>query len=62
MASGGGTGNWMKGAVKHPGALRTAAHRAGMSTSEYAQAHKNDSGVTGRRARLALTFAKFRPK
>lgn len=62
MASGGGTGNWMQSAVKHPGALRTAAHRAGMSSKEYAEAHKNDSGTTGRRARLALTFDRYRPK
>jgi len=61
MASGGGAGGWMQHAVKHKGALRQAAHRAGESTSEYAKAHKNDAGVTGRRARLALTFAKFRP-
>lgn len=60
MASGGGAGHWMETAVRHKGALRTAAHRAGESTSEYAAKHKNDAGVTGRRARLALTFAKFR--
>lgn len=52
----------MQHAVKHKGALRQAAHRAGQSTHEFAEAHKNDSGVTGRRARLALTFSKFRPK
>ena len=57
----GGSANWMKGAVKHKGALRQAAHRAGMSTSEFAEKHKNDAGVTGRRARLAMTFKKYRP-
>jgi hypothetical protein len=57
----GGSANWMAGAVKHKGALRQAAHRAGMSTTEFAEKHKNDAGVTGRRARLALTFKKFRP-
>lgn len=62
MASGGGAGHWVEHAVKHKGALRTAAHRAGESTSEYAQNHKNDAGVTGRRARLAITFSKFRQK
>ena len=51
----------MQHAVKHKGALRQAAHRAGKSTSEFAQEHKGDSGVTGRRARLALTFQKYRP-
>lgn len=51
----------MKSAVKHPGALRQAASRAGMSTSEFAHKHKDSPGVVGRRARLALTFARFRP-
>lgn len=50
----------MKGAVKHPGALRTAAHRAGMSTSEFAQKHRDSPGKVGKRARLALTFERFR--
>jgi len=50
----------MSSAVKHPGALRKAASRAGMSTSEFAQQHKDSPGVVGKRARLALTFAKFR--
>jgi hypothetical protein len=52
----------MKSAVHHPGALRTAAHRAGMSTHEFAEKHKHSSGTVGKRARLALVFAKFRPK
>lgn len=60
MASGGGAGHWMEHSVKHRGALRTAAHRAGMSTGEYAEKHRDAPGVTGRRARLALTFSKFR--
>lgn len=51
----------MQHAVKKPGALRMAAHRAGMSTSEFAQKHKHSPGVVGQRARLAITFAKFRP-
>lgn len=46
--------------VKHPGALRAAAKRAGMSTSAYAHKHAHDKGKTGKRARLALTFAKMR--
>lgn len=50
----------MKGAIKHPGALRTAAHRAGLSSKEYAQKHRDSPGVTGKRARLALTFDRFR--
>ena len=50
----------MAHAVRHKGALRKAASRAGESTSEFAQKHKSSPGVVGKRARLALTFAKFR--
>ena len=46
--------------IKHPGALRRAAARAGQSTQAYAQAHKHDSGKTGARARLAITFSHMR--
>lgn len=54
--------NFIAKAIKHPGALRRAAARAGESTGEYAREHQHDSGTTGRRARLALTLAKFRRK
>ena len=54
--------HWIAGAIKHPGALKRAAARAGMSTHAYAEAHKGDSGTTGRRARLALTLGKMRRK
>lgn len=47
---------WIKGAIKHPGALKAAAKRAGESTREYAEEHKHDSGKTGQRSRLALTL------
>ena len=47
---------WIKGAIRHPGALKRAAKRAGESTREYAEAHKHDSGTTGKRARLAETL------
>jgi len=50
---------WIQGAIKHPGALRRAAAKAGESTHEYAEAHKHDSGKTGNRARLALTLSKM---
>jgi hypothetical protein len=52
--------NWMAGAVKRPGALRAKAAKAGMSTSEFARKHASDPGRTGKQARLAKTFAKFR--
>jgi hypothetical protein len=40
------------------GVFSKAAKRAGMSTRAYAQAHKHEGGIRGRRARLALTFMK----
>lgn len=54
--------NFIAKAIKHPGALRNAAKRAGESTSEYEQKHKHDSGTTGRRARLAITLSHLRRK
>ena len=48
--------NWIAGAIKHPGSLRAAAAKAGQTTRQYAAAHANDSGVTGKRARLAETL------
>jgi hypothetical protein len=51
--------NWIKGAIKHPGALTAAAKKAGESNSEYEQQHKHDSGVSGKRSRLALTLKKM---
>ena len=54
--------NWIAGAIKHPGALRRKAKRAGMSTMAYAAAHRHDKGRTGRQARLAETLAGMRKK
>ena len=51
--------NWIKGAIKHPGAMTAAAKREGESTSEYEEKHKHDSGKAGKRARLALTLKKM---
>jgi hypothetical protein len=50
---------WIKGAIKHPGALKRKAKAAGLSTSEYAQKHKGEGGTTGHQARLALTLKKL---
>ncbi len=47
---------WIKGAIKHPGALKAAAKKAGQSTRAYAQKHKGDKGKTGARSRLAITL------
>lgn len=38
------------------GAMTAAAKREGVSNSEYEQEHKGDSGLAGKRARLALTM------
>ena len=46
--------------VKHPGAFRRAAQAAGESTQAYAEKEKGATGTLGKRARLALTFAKMR--
>lgn len=48
--------------VKHPGAFSAAAKRAGMSTAAFAKKHEHSSGVLGKRARLAETFARMRAK
>lgn len=48
--------------VKHPGAEKAAAKKAGMSTHAFAEKNKNASGKAGKRARLALTFEKMRGK
>lgn len=57
--------NWIAGAIKHPGALKATAKRAGAVSSKgkiqaawlVMQAKK--SGTTGKRARLALTLKKM---
>jgi uncharacterized Zn finger protein (UPF0148 family) len=51
--------NWIQAAIKHPDALRKAAKKAHMSTSEYEKKHMHDSGTTGKRARLAMTLKKL---
>ena len=51
--------NWIKGAIKHPGALKAKAQKAGESTRDYAKQHAGDGGQTGRQARLAITLMKM---
>ena len=48
--------------VKHPGAFRRAAQKAGKTTQEYAEEEKGASGTLGKRARLAMAFSKMRGK
>lgn len=44
-------------AIKHPGAEKRAAKKAGMSTHEYMVKHEHDSGKSGDRARLGLRLS-----
>ena len=62
--SGGNGGNWMAGAVRHPGALhRQLGVPAGQKipAKRLAAAARSSNPTLARRARLAQTFAKYRP-
>lgn len=57
-------GKWMQKAVKHPGALH---RQLGVPQGKKIPASKinaaaKEGGTLGKRARLAKTFAKYRPK
>jgi hypothetical protein len=54
--------HWIQGAVKHPGAEKAAAKRAGESTHNYMEEHKGDSGTAGKRARLGLALSRMAKK
>lgn len=54
--------NWIKSAIKHPGAMTAQAKHEGVSNSEFEQEHKGDSGKSGARARLALALKGFHSK
>ena len=54
--------NFIKKAIKHPGAFTAQAKAAGKSVGEFAEEHKHDSGKTGQRARLAITLRKMARK
>lgn len=49
--------HWIQGAIKHPGAEKRAAKRAGMSTHAYMEEHKDSPGKAGARARLGLRLS-----
>jgi len=53
---------WIKMSIKKPGSLLRSARRKGMSTKSFAKwALKNSrSGITRRRARLAITLSGLR--
>ena len=58
--------NWIKGAIKNPGAFKAKAKKAGESTAAYAkQVTKKGSkasATTKRQANLAKTLSKLRKK
>ena len=63
----GGSKNWIKGAIKKPGALRATAKRAGalkkdgtIKKSWLQQQAKKGNTKTAQRARLALTLGKMK--
>lgn len=53
--------HWIDGAIKHPGALRKTLHaKKGKKIPDSTlESSAKKSGVTGRRARLAITLRKF---
>lgn len=53
---------WIAGAIKHPGREKRAAARAGESTHDYEEQHKDAPGSAGKAARLGLELARFRKK
>jgi hypothetical protein len=57
-----GKGNWIKGAVKRPGALTRKAKAAGEGVQTFARANAGAGGLTGKQSRLAMTFAKMAKK
>ena len=63
----GGSTNWIKGAIKKPGALRATAKRAGamkkdgtIKKSWLQEQAKKGNSKTAQRARLALTLGKMK--
>jgi hypothetical protein len=51
--------NWMRGAVKRPGALTRIARKAGMTPLAFAQEHAHDTGPRGSEASRTGEEARF---
>lgn len=51
--------HWIQDAITHPGAEKRAAKKAGMSTHEFMEKHKDSPGKAGKRARLGLELSKM---
>jgi hypothetical protein len=54
--------NWIAGAIKHPGAEKKAAAKAGVSTHTYMEERKDAPGKAGQRARLGLILSGLNKK
>ena len=54
--------NFIKSAIKHPGALTAQAKKAGESPMAFAKSHVHSPGKTGKRARLAELLMSFHHK
>lgn len=52
---------WIEHAHMDKGALGRKAKKAGESTMDFASAHSDSSGKTGKQSRLAQTLASLRP-
>lgn len=48
--------DFIKGAIRHPGAATAAAKAEGLTVHAWAVKHQGDPGTVGKRARLALTL------
>jgi hypothetical protein len=55
------TKNWIKAAIKKPGALTRQAKKAGKSAMAFAKSHAHAKGKTGQRSRFALFLKRVRP-
>jgi len=54
--------DFIKSAIKHPGAFTAQAKKAGKSVAAYAQEKKDAGGTLGKRARLAITLRRLGKK
>lgn len=57
-----GKEHWIADAIKHPGIEKRAAKKAGESTHEYMEEHRNSPGKAGERARLGLRLSAMNKK
>ena len=53
---------WIASAIKHPGRMKRAAAKAGVSTQTYMREHAGDSGSLGAAARLGLRLSRMSKK